>query len=245
MSGKKEMTKENITNTVKIEPVMQETPVWIPTNKLPVTLNPQVSTYVDPEVVKSKYYNSFNYSKLPAEYKHLHLTLGLTSAKEGEGKSLVATNFAVSFAMGYRRRTILVDMNFRNPAVHRTFGVEAAPGIADAIKTGNIRVTKTVYDQLDILPVGDIRDFRAGLGDIMAIRNIIHTLEQEYEFVIVDMNSIFPIEEFPVLFANEMNGLMLVVDTQKTRYADLDRVFQNINKEQVVGFIFNRVNEHR
>ena len=51
-----------------------------------------------------------------------------------------------------------------------------------------------------------------------------------------------PAEEIPVLFTNQLNGLLIVVKTGKTKREDLDVMFQHINQHQVVGFVFNHMN---
>lgn len=207
---------------------------------LQISINAEQASYIDDEVVNSKYFNSFNYSKLPSDYKDIHLTLGITSAKEGEGKTLVSSNMAVSFALGYRRKTVIIDLNYKNPAQHHIFGVNQRPGLCKALDTGVINLTQTKIDQLFVLPTGNVQNFELKLDNIMAVRRVIQTLESKFDFVIVDMSSVLPIEDFPVLFANEVDGLLAVLDTQRTRYSEIEEMFNHLNKKQILGFIMNK-----
>ena len=81
-----------------------------------------------------------------------------------------------------------------------------------------------------------------GLGDMAAFAEVIYSLKQEYEFVIVDMPAINT-GHFPILFANRLSGLLVVVDTSRTRRNDIDKLFRQISEHQVLGFVFNRVKD--
>lgn len=228
---KKETSLEKVTNSV-----------WKrDTNTLPITVDPKRSDYVDKEVVNKIYYNNFNYSKLPREYKKLNLTLGVTSARSGEGKTHVAANLATSFAVGYKKRTVLVDLNIKNPSIHKIFDVDPKPGLTEAIQDKKIRLVQSAYDHLFLLPIGNIDKYSLGLEDILAVRDLICTLEEKFDFVVVDMCPILPIADFPVLFANEVDGLLTVIDSTTTKRSDLNEIFRHINEDQIAGFIMNRM----
>jgi len=56
-------------------------------------------------------------------------TLAITSAEPGEGRSHLAANLAIGFAL-FGRRTLLVDADFRRPRQHEIFGVNQHPGFS-------------------------------------------------------------------------------------------------------------------
>lgn len=216
--------------------------IWVPDfNHMPVLVDEKRATYIDESVVHQKYYNNFNFSKLPAQYKKLNLTLGVTSARSGEGKTHVAANLAASIAVSYRKSTVLVDLNFKNPSIHKIFDIDPEPGMMEAIQDKKIRLVQSVYDHLYLLPIGDTKKYSLGLDDILAVRDMIHTLEEQFDFVVVDMSPVLPITDFPVLFANEVDGLLTVVDVTKTKKSEVNEIFRHINENQIAGFIFNRM----
>ena len=238
MDQKTDMSEEN--ENLKLQK-SQNSPVWsYEHSNLPVKIGSDQANYVDTDIISSKFYNSFNYSKLPDKYKKFNLTLGITSAREGEGKTLVSSNLAVSFALGYKKNTVLIDLNYKNPQLHKIFGMDQSPGLTDAMESGVIHLNESKVDHLYVLPIGDAENFRLELNHIMSVSEIISSLEHNFDFIVVDMSSILPIEDFPVLFANEVDGLLTVVDTQKTERSDLDQIYNHLNKNQIVGFIMNR-----
>ncbi len=225
----------------------------------PVTLSPYKARRIDPEVVAFNFYDSFNYSILTSEHKQVRLTLGVTSANPGEGKTLVASNLAVSLALAHEKRTILVDLNVRRPRIDGVFGTPPGPGLVEALRGEAITVWPTQVEHLSVLPAGggagaafsrnrsqQIRrpDGRQSvrLNQLAEFRDVLYSLEQEFEFVIVDVPAING-RDFPILYAGQLEGLLVVVDTMQTKKKDLEKMFRVVNEKQVVGFVFNRVRD--
>lgn len=226
-----------------------------------VVVKPEKGTRLDEKVIQFRFFNAFNYSILAGERKGVNLTVGITSANRGEGKTLVACNLAVSLAMGFQKKTVLVDLNFSKPAVHDVFGLKNDEGIAEAFTNGAIHVSGTAVEHLFVLSAGMIplyHDNRGdhrragdpapafsqprpllGLDQLTAFRDVIYSLEQEFDFVIVDMPAIVA-DEIPILFTSHLKGLLVVVDNGRTRKEDIDAMFQKVNESQVLGFVFNR-----
>lgn len=206
-----------------------------------IVVDPEQSDYIDKSMVNRKFYNAFNYSMLPDEYQSINLTVGVTSPNKGEGKTITASNLAVSLALAYKKKTVLVDLNMKDPSLHSIFGTSLEPGLAESFKNGSVYLSQTKLDQLYLLPAGGYENISLDMDDVVSIRDIIYSLQQEFEFVVLDMNSIFPIEDFPAIFAKEFDGLLVVIDTESTKYADVEKIFRHINKNQTMGFVFNKV----
>ena len=58
------------------------------------------------------------------------VVVGISSPSAGDGKSLVASNLALSFASS-GHRTLLVDGDVRRGALHTTFGMPVTPGLVE------------------------------------------------------------------------------------------------------------------
>ncbi len=228
-----------------------------------IAVNPDKGRYVDESVVHPRYYNAFNYSLLPREHENVNLAIGITSPNPGDGKTLVACNLAVSLALGSRKNTALVDLNIANPRIHDIFGVTRSPGLVEAFNNGTIHVSKTSIDNLSVLAVGNPVQFKPslppishntpahplpalkpslGLDKLAPFRDVIYSLGQEFEFVVVDMPAVNS-EDIPVPFSNQLNGLIIVVDSNKTRREDILKMYHQISERQVIGFVLNRFKE--
>lgn len=207
-----------------------------------IVVSPTKGDYLDEKVIQKKYYNSFNYTMFPDRQKY-DMTIGITSSKSGEGKTLVAANLAVSLALANQKKTVLVDLNFKNPDLHKIFGVELKPGLVESMNNGSVYLTETKIDQLFLLSAGNNKEMSIDLDNILSIRKILDSLKNEFEIIILDMTSVYPVDDFPAVFVNEIDGLLVVIDTKKTKYDDVDRVFKHITRDQTMGFIFNRVKD--
>ncbi|MBI2428661.1 MAG: CpsD/CapB family tyrosine-protein kinase [Ignavibacteriales bacterium] len=223
-----------------------------------IVMNPGRSKVLDQHTVAFQYYNSFNYSLLKKKNKGIRLAIGITSANPGEGKSLVASNLAVSLTLGYKKKTVLVDLNINRPSLHEIFGTSTGPGLIEALNDGDIHLWETPVDHLHLLSCGgksrtngSSRNGHHGssfkhryldLDQMTSFSDVITSLQQEYEFVIVDMPSMNN-EDFPILFANRLDGLLMVVDSVTTKRNDMEKVFRRLNEQQILGFILNKVSD--
>jgi len=109
----------------------------------PITFRSEVAKPIDEMVVAPQFYNCFNYSLLSKEQDTFNLTIGVTSANPGEGKTLVASNLAVSLAITNQREVVLVDLNIRNPRLHSIFGTKLSPGLVESLGDSAIQVAPT------------------------------------------------------------------------------------------------------
>jgi Mrp family chromosome partitioning ATPase len=197
---------------------------------------------IDDKIVSARYYNCFNYSLLPKGQTDVKLSLGITSPNPRDGKTLVASNLAVALAMSYQRKTVLVDLNIQHPRVHEVFGTSLRPGLLEAFNDVTIQVSATQIEHLFVLSAGGSMARPLGLDQLPHFRDVLYSLVQEFDFVIVDMPSM-DVHGFPVLFANQLTGLFVVLNAGKTKRGEVDRMFRLLNEAQVYGFVFNRYGE--
>ncbi|MEX2351381.1 MAG: CpsD/CapB family tyrosine-protein kinase [Balneolaceae bacterium] len=208
---------------------------------LPVHVSTESLTTIDHKTVALKYYNSFNFSKLASTFKD-KMTIGITSANRNDGKTLVAANMAVSLAGGYKQKTLIIDMNFRHPKLHKVFGTDLYPGMAEVLEYKKVRVVPTSVNNLYLMTAGDSK-LTPGIEQTLLLRQILYSLRNEFDFVIIDMGSIYPIEDFPIYFINEIDGLIGVIDSRKTKKEDFKRIFKHLDESQFIAYVFNRVNK--
>ena len=101
------------------------------------------------------------YRRLAAVLHHSQAASGMkvvmiASAVAGEGKTLTATNLALTFSESYRRRVLLIDGDLRRPSVHVVFGIQSVPGLSDGLAAVEPRKLPLhqVSERLAILPAG-------------------------------------------------------------------------------------------
>jgi len=216
---------------------------------------------IDESVVSPRLYNAFNYSLITRNRGNVRMVVGIASANPGEGKTLVACNLAVSLAMVYERDVVVVDLNVAAPAVHRVFGVAREPGLLESMNEPIVTVHKTRVPHLFILPAGSMHTITGtsarlrervapgqgptpslGLEQVAEFRDVLYSLQEEFDFVIVDMPATNE-PGVPLILTNQMDGVLVVVDTNRTKKEHIDRMFRTVHQSHVLGFVFNRAGE--
>jgi capsular exopolysaccharide synthesis family protein len=116
-------------------------------------------------------------------------SLTVSSPGPGDGKSLISSNLALSFAeAGYR--TLLIDGDIRRGELHKTFEVERRPGLVDYLAGGvaaadAIRPVST-HENLDLLPSGTRRHRAPELLSSARLPELLSDVRERYDVVIVD-----------------------------------------------------------
>jgi capsular exopolysaccharide synthesis family protein len=116
------------------------------------------------------------------------VVLTISSPSPGDGKSLVASNLALSFAeSGYR--TLLIDGDTRRGELHRTFGTERRPGLLDYL-VGELELEKlvrpTTHPGLQLITSGSRKRNGPELLGTARMRELLTMMRQRFEVVIVD-----------------------------------------------------------
>jgi succinoglycan biosynthesis transport protein ExoP len=116
------------------------------------------------------------------------LTVAVTSAAPADGKSLIATNLALSFAEG-GLKTVLVDGDTRRGTLHRLHGMKLSAGLTEYL-AGSVDVPDVVrptpHDNLSIVSSGR-RDPRSPeLLTSPRLKELIDRLSRSFDVVIID-----------------------------------------------------------
>lgn len=116
------------------------------------------------------------------------ITFTVSSAGAGDGKSLIASNLALSFAdAGYR--TLLVDGDVRRGGLHEAFDVNAQPGLMEYLAGQASRdevVRASQHDNLSIVPTGLKRRQGPELLASREMMRFVDELRAHFDVIIVD-----------------------------------------------------------
>ncbi|MFH0962416.1 MAG: polysaccharide biosynthesis tyrosine autokinase [Planctomycetota bacterium] len=138
-------------------------------------------------------------------------TLVVTSAVPGEGKTTSASNLAIVIAQS-GKRVLVIDGDFRRPAVHEVFGIDNNMGLSnlligdvkleDAART--IRHDGAVVENLSILASGPSPPNPPELLGSMEMKRFLEHARSLYDRVIIDSP--------PVLFGADTSILTAACD---------------------------------
>jgi capsular exopolysaccharide synthesis family protein len=116
------------------------------------------------------------------------MTLTLSSPGAGEGKSLISSNLAMSFAES-GRRTLLVDGDIRRGQLHSTFGVKQSPGLLDYLLGQNTLdevLQETDFDRLTIVTCGTRRHRGPELLQSAEMAQFLAAVKPHFDMILID-----------------------------------------------------------
>jgi len=165
--------------------------------------------------------------------------ISITSPKAGEGKSLVASNLAISLA-STGKKVMVVDANFRNPIIDKAFGVkEKAPGLAEILETGKLSVRKTKHRNVFVMTSGKIDKNSVDIVSADRIMEICHKLNtSDFDFVIIDNTSLEYAES--TIFSANSKVVMVVSDKSSKEDTILAKETLESIGALIVGVVWNR-----
>jgi protein-tyrosine kinase len=186
------------------------------------------------------------YNKLAAALHQLQLerdvkVVMVTSAVPHEGKTLTASNLALTLSESYQRRVLLIDADIRHPSIHTVFGASNARGLNDSLGHGPLPFLHMTA-RLTILTAG-----RAS-GDPMKtltsarMRLLIEEARGEFDWVLLDTAPIGLLPDASVL-ASMADGTLFVARAGKTAYDVIQRATEVVGADRILGVVLNGLAE--
>ncbi len=165
----------------------------------------------------------------------------IASALPGEGKTLTATNVALTLSDSYHRRVLLIDADLRKPALHQVFRLNAASGLLDSLEapTEVKLLLRQVSTNLSVLPAGrSSADPMAALTS-NRMRRLIDEAKEAFDWVIIDTPPLMLLPDAHLL-SSLVDGAVLVVKANSTPYDMVKRSGDIIGRDRVLGVVLNR-----
>jgi capsular exopolysaccharide synthesis family protein len=174
------------------------------------------------------------------------VTLLVTSAKAGEGKSTTAINLAATCARA-GERTLLLDIDLRRPSLAGVFIEDQPPeqvrGLVDLLR-GELpwqRVLRhTEIPNLDFIPCGDPSGIPIEILGTREVRQLLIALSHHYDRVILDGPAVLGLADCRVL-GRIVDASLLVVRSGAHQLMTLHRAKAMLEQSHVAiaGVVFN------
>lgn len=165
----------------------------------------------------------------------------VASAVAGEGKTLTASNLALTFSESYQKRVLLIDGDLRRPTLHSVFRLDTASGLADGLlSSGETKMlVRQVSTRLAVLPAGrPSSDPMAGLTS-ERMKRLLDEARQSFDWVILDTPPVMLLPDAH-LMASMVDGAVLVVRAASTPHELVRRASEAVGRSRILGVVLNR-----
>ncbi|MEP6945725.1 MAG: CpsD/CapB family tyrosine-protein kinase [Acidobacteriota bacterium] len=205
-------------------------------------VEPRLVAITHPQSSYCEEYRSLRTHVLHKSQRQKLQAIVVASVNPSEGKSVTALNLAWLLAQTDGIKCLVIDSDLRMPSLTDYMGIEADKGLSD-ILTGDTSLKESIIRLepagLHILPGGVARTDVAELISGPKFKEILREAREMFDFVIIDAPPLGIFTDATVLI-NQADAAMLVVRANRTKYASLDRVLEQLPKDRILGVVLNQ-----
>lgn len=174
----------------------------------------------------------------------------ITSANGGEGKTFTSINLGIALSQELDKTVVLVDADLRNPSFKHQdfsndfFGIRPEAGLSDYL-TGQASISDILLNpgiqKLTILPGGEALANSTELMGSPRMAALVSEMKSRYSerIVIFDTPALLVCTD-AALLSRFVDGILLVVEEEKTSKEDLAKVMELLEGRVILGSILNK-----
>lgn len=175
----------------------------------------------------------------------------IASATQGEGKSTVSSNIAISYALE-GNNVVLIDADLRRPRGHKILEIfhRERPiqyGLSDYL-TGDVDFDEIIYSTsvpgLSLIPAGSRVRNPAKLMGSMEMQDLIDKAEDSFDIVIIDCPAVLPVVDATTL-SGRVRGVLMVIAAEEVEIGAVKMALYRLQHvgSPIVGAVLNKVRE--
>lgn len=167
----------------------------------------------------------------------------VTSALPKEGKSFVSANLAQAMVRQHGRRALLIDADLRASQLHRTFGTNATPGLAEYLlgESDEFAVMQRgPMESLFFIPAGRMVPNPAELIANGRLKGLLDRAEPMFDWIILDAPPALPITD-AALLADYCDGVLMVVRSSATPFDIARKARKEFKDNALLGVVLNGI----
>ena len=178
--------------------------------------------------------------------------IGMSSAMEGEGKSLTSVNLAYSLSQ-LNKRVILLDCDMRRPTLADKLGIRKSPGLSSCL-TGQSGLQELIQtcgipgaeQSFHVIAAGQNPPNPVELLSSSRMEQILQALKGAYDYVVLDLPPVGEVSD-ALAVANMVDGMLLVVRQDYCTTPELSSCIDQFEfiKSKILGLVFNCTTDGR
>ncbi len=169
-------------------------------------------------------------------------TIAWTSPMQGDGKSTIVSNFAVS-ASQIGLKVLVIDADLRRPSQHRFFSVPVSDGLCDIVE-GRIDpdsvVKTTAIPNVSIITAGSSTTTPAELLQSAQFDKLLDEMADQFDLVLIDLPPVLAVSD-PLIVAPKVSGLVFVIRASTAHRDEVSNALRRLHAAgaNMVGCVLN------
>jgi capsular exopolysaccharide synthesis family protein len=174
-------------------------------------------------------------------------SIAITGPTIGIGKTLVATNLAISISREVNQTVLLVDVDLRRPAIHKYFDFEPEQGLLDYLR-GDVELkdllVNPVFKRLVLLPGRGSTNESSELLSSPRMINLVKDLKTRYQsrIIIFDLPPLLNVDDAMVFLPN-VDAALLVVENGGNKQSEVQDSMRLLEGTNLIGTVLNKADE--
>lgn len=204
----------------------------------------RIITLENPNSIAAECYRRVKVGLEYAEVDHKVQVIQATSSIQGEGKTTMILNIAATYAED-KKKVLVLDLDWRRPKLHRSFGVENKNGVVDVL-AGKIELKDAIKHvegiPFDCLNRGGKTPNPTSLLASKELSDLIEKLRGMYDIILIDCPPVLAVTD-SILVSNLSDGALFVVSQAKSdKQASKDAIKTlRANNVQILGVVMGEV----
>ena len=230
----------NVVGTTRI--AEKTFPEFVSWNVEAERVEPRLVAITHPHSNYCEEYRSLRTQVLHKSQRQKLQAIVVASVNPSEGKSVTALNLSWLLAQTDGVKALLIDSDLRMPSLTDYLGIETDKGLSDVLSgRTNLResIIKLEPAGLHLLPGGEARSDVAELISGPKFKEILREAREIFDYIIIDAPPLGIFTDATVLI-NQADGAMLVIRAGRTRYAQVDRILENLPRDRMLGVVLNQ-----
>jgi protein-tyrosine kinase len=209
----------------------------------PVTIAENKCVTLLPDMRENEFYRMLRTRILRKTKETGCVTIMVTSARPGEGKTLTSINLAFSFGRDYRRTALLVDCDLRNQSIYRYLGTPGDKGIVDYL-LGDVELNDLIVwpsvEKVTLISGGSGYSESTELIGSPKMRELVEEMKSRYpeRYVFFDLPPVLSCAD-AAAFAPLVDWIIVVVRSGVTAISDVNKTLELLPQEKVLGLVLN------
>jgi len=170
--------------------------------------------------------------------------LMVVASQHGEGTTTTAALFASTLAKRKKLDVLLVEANFRTPALEQVFPIQRNGGLAELVEgrqTMDTVVQATTQPNLFVMTSGHYESSPANILESVQLSSVMEKLHERFQFVVFDSAPVNVYTDALIL-APRLDASVFVIEADRTRIDDVQRAKRQLERAggKMLGALLNR-----